>query len=225
MAEPVLFVGPTAFGLPANVFADAGVRPLPPVRRDDVARLVKAAEPGVMIICDGVFGTVPAVSHGELCEAVDAGWQVWGVSSLGAIRAYELRHEGMRGFGGVYAMFERYDDFADDEMCLLHAPEPPYFPVTEPLVNIRHALEKRGAELGVEAVSARLVIDALRALWFGDRSPERILSVLRHEGRMAAADAQQLMAWLTSHRLKSLDLAQLLATRPWTGRPARVGTP
>jgi hypothetical protein len=35
------------------------------------------------------------------------------VSSLSAIRAFELRDEVMHGFG----------NFTDDEMCLLHFPE------------------------------------------------------------------------------------------------------
>ena len=226
MPDTLLFAGPTTWGLPPALLAQAGVRLLPPVRRDGVARQVAAnTEPGVMIICDGIFHVAPAVSHRELCDAIDAGWQVWGVSSLGAIRAHELRHDGMRGFGEVFAMFERFDDFNDDEMCLLHCPEPPYFPVTEPLVNLRHALERRGRELGVSEASARAVIAALRALWFGDRTAGRIRAALLREGRMAPHDADLLLDWLTAHRLKTLDLAHLLATRPWCDRPARAETP
>lgn len=225
MAEPVLFVGPTGFGIAPERFAEAGIRVLPPARRDDVARLVESVEPGVLILCDGAFETVPAVSHRELCGAIDAGWQVWGVSSLGAIRAYELRDEGMRGFGGVYAMFERHAEFADDEMCLLHCPEPPYFPVTEPLVNVRHALEQRGAELGIHAASARAAIEALRALWFGERTPERVREALLYQAGMAPDAAQALLDWLSSNRLKSTDLARLVATRPWIAKPALAETP
>lgn len=226
MPDTLLFAGPSTWGLPPALPAEAGVRLLPPVRRGDVARQVAAsAEPGVMIVCDGVFQVAPAVSHRELCDAMDAGWQVWGVSSLGAIRAHELRHEGMRGFGDVYAMFARFDDFNDDEMCLLHCPEAPYFPVTEPLVNLRHALDQRGRELGVSDMAAQAVIAALRALWFGDRTPERIHAALLHEGRMAPEGADQLLGWLTGHRLKTLDLARLLATRPWCARPVLAETP
>ena len=62
-----------------------------------------------MIICDGVFESQPAVSHAELCRALDGGWAVWGVSSIGAIRAFEMRAEGMRGFGYVYKQFARFE--------------------------------------------------------------------------------------------------------------------
>lgn len=227
MDEPaLLFAGPSTWGLPPALIQDSGVRLLPPVRRGDVARHAAAsAKPGVMIICDGVFQVTPAVSHRELCDAIDGGWQVWGVSSLGAIRAHELRHEGMRGFGEVHAMFSRFDDFTDDEMCLLHCPEPPYFPVSEALVNLRHALAQRGPELGIDAAASAAVLGALRALWFGDRTPERIRSVLLEEGRVPAQAADQLLHWLSGHRLKTLDLERLLHARPWRDSEARVETP
>jgi len=224
MHEPLLFAGPSTWGLPPSLLVDAEVLHLPPVRRGEVARHASSCEkPGVMIICDGVFQVSPAVSHRELCDAIDAGWQVWGVSSLGAIRAHELRHEGMRGFGGVYAMFERFEDFTDDEMCLLHCPEAPYFPVTEALVNLRHALDQRGLELGIDGGTASAVLGALRSLWFGDRTHERIRSVLLEKGRVAPEAADRLLSWLREHRLKTLDLERLLRARPWNG--ASVETP
>lgn len=227
MDEPaLLFAGPSSWGLPPSLIQGSGVRLLPPVRRGDVARHAAASKnPGVMIICDGVFQVTPAVSHRELCDAIDAGWQVWGVSSLGAIRAHELRFDGMHGFGEVHAMFSRFEDFTDDEMCLLHCPEPPYFPVTEALVNLRYALEQRGPELGIDAAAAAAVLGKLRALWFGDRTPERIRSVLLEEGRVPPQAADQLLLWLSEHRLKTLDLERLLRARPWRESEARAGTP
>ena len=225
--EPaLLFAGPSAWGLPPSLLGEAGVRLLPPVRRGEVAHHAAAAEtPGVMIICDGVFQACPAVSHRELCDAIDGGWQVWGVSSLGAIRAHELRHEGMLGFGEVYAMFECFGDFTDDEMCLLHFPEAPYFPVTEALVNLRYALDQRGPELGIAGAQAAAVIDTLRALWFGDRTPERMRSALLEQGRMRPQAADQLLLWLTENRLKTLDLERLLRAQPWHARDASAQTP
>jgi len=226
MPEALLFAGPSAWGLPDTAFTDAGVRRLPPVRRGDVERAVAdAGEPGVMIVCDGVFQIAPAVSHAELCGAIDAGWQVWGVSSLGAIRAWELRGEGMHGFGEVYAMFDRFDDFTDDEMCLLHCPEPPYFPASEALVNLRHVLDVDGLSLGVPAASAQALLDALRRLWFGDRTHERIRAAMLADARLSGDIADALLARVRTHRVKTMDLEQLLAQRPWRSAFARAGTP
>ncbi len=225
MAEspPLLFAGPSTYGLEPGFCQAAGVQLLPPVRRGDVQRQVDAADlPGVMLICDGAFQNVPAVSHSELCAALDAGWQVWGVSSIGAIRAHEMRDQGMRGFGEVFAMFSRFDDFTDDELCLLHFPEAPWFPVSEALVNVRHALDRRSRELGIDAAEAGRLVYELRALWFGDRTPERIRRLLIDAAGCNEHQADGLLSWLSAHRLKTLDLQQLLVRRPWRVTDART---
>jgi hypothetical protein len=214
MAEPVLFVGPSAHGL-APALLD-GLRVRPPVRRGDIDRLRDGVPaPGVIVVCDGVFQAEPAVSHAELCRALDAGWQVWGVSSLGAIRAWELRNEGMRGFGWVHAQFARFDDFTDDEMCLLHFPEPPYFPVSEALVNLRYALAKRKSVLGISDAAEGSLLEKLRGMWFGDRTRAAIRDAMLGPAGLDEVTTDTLLAWLDRHRVKCLDLAELLARRPW----------
>lgn len=217
MAEPVLFVGPSSQGLDAACLA--GVQCRPPARRGDIARLVaRRRRPGIAILCDGAFQSVPAVSHAELCEALDAGWQLWGVSSLGAIRAWEMRDEGMHGHGWVYAQFARHDDFTDDELCLTHFPEPPWFPVSEPLVNLRHALEQHGARLGIAPAAGQAAIARLGALWFGDRTLERMQAALVDDGGVAPQAAGALLQAMQAARVKTLDLQSLLRERPWRRR-------
>jgi len=216
MAEVSLFVGPSGHGMSPESLQGAVDHVLPPARRGDIDLLLKASrEPGVLILCDGVFQIAPAVSHAELCRALDAGWQVWGVSSLGAIRAHELRTEGMRGFGYVHAQFDRYEDFNDDEMCLLHFPQAPYFQVTEALVNLRYALEEQSLPLGISTAAGQRLLVELRRLWFGERTDERMLSIMRGPAAMAEAPATALLQWLRQNRIKNLDLAALLAQRPW----------
>ncbi len=216
MHEATLFAGPSAFGIPPASPAYGGIEQRPPVRRADIDRLVEESSgPGVVVICDGVFHSEPAVSHAEICRALDRGWQVWGVSSLGAIRAYELRAEGMRGHGYVHSLFERFADFTDDEMCLLHFPEEPYFPVSEALVNLRFAFERHKQALGIADEAERDVIDALRALWFGDRTEARMRSVMIETGRIDPSVVERLMQALVNERIKTRDLVDLLERRPW----------
>ncbi len=215
MPDVLLFAGPSTHGLDRAALLADGVQLRPPVRRGDVARLVAAGSaPGVLVICDGVFQSVPAVSHAELCAAIDAGWQVWGVSSIGAIRAFELRDEGMHGFGYVYEQLSRHDDFTDDEMCLLHFPEDPWFPLTEALVNLRHALEVHGPSLGISAAAGARAVATLSRAWFGDRSPEFMQGALVDAG-VPPRDAEALLAWTAANRVKSLDLQRLLQAQPW----------
>ena len=111
-----------------------GLVVLPPVARGDVDRAVRAAAaPGVLVVVDGVFHLSSlAVGHLELRDALAAGWTVWGLSSMGAIRAAELEGEGMRGFGRAFARYRDDPDFRDDEVALLHEPTPPYRELSEP---------------------------------------------------------------------------------------------
>lgn len=227
-APPVLFAGPSTHGLDAAAMRAAGVEWRAPAQRGDIAALLRERPrtPGVILLADGVFQAVPAVGHAELCAALDAGWQVWGCSSLGAIRAWELRAEGMRGFGWVHAQFARHPDFRDDEMALLHAPGPLWLPLSEPLVNLRWAFERHGAALGIAPAAQRATLAALRRQWFGDRTLPRIGALLAARRDVApGAPGALLQAIAGGERIKTLDLARLLAERPWVGHamPAASG--
>jgi len=214
--RPVLFAGPSAAGiLPRQL---AGLNCLPPVRRGDIDRLVARQatdEPGVIIVCDGVFGSEPAVSHAELCQALDRGWQVWGTSSMGAIRACELRHEGMRGWGWVYEQFRRRPDFGDDEPALMHWPIPPYTPVTLALVNVRHALLTEGTTLGIPVRAGRQLVAWLHERWFADRTPELLLDLMTGPLRLPGGTALGLLDAVLNRPVKRTDLLTLLRARPW----------
>src|SRR5262245_43068291 len=113
-----LFSGPTRAVL-CNPDAEDIVW-LPPVQRGDVERLTKTEPPGDMAIVDGVFHHCPCVGHAELRCALEAGWRIWGLSSMGAIRAAEMHIHGMVGFGKVATAFLDDDSLRDDEVTLLH---------------------------------------------------------------------------------------------------------
>src|ERR1700730_15150065 len=99
----VMFVGPTLATSPRARTLARSYALRRPVRRDDIARLVRGRrKPGVIVIVDGVFHDTLAVGHAEIREALVRGWRVWGLSSMGAIRAREMAHLGMRGFGRVF---------------------------------------------------------------------------------------------------------------------------
>ena len=222
MTDIALFAGPSTFGLTPNQWDLPGLKRFPPIGRDDITRLVQAnPSPGIIIICDGVFDCRPAVSHREICLALDQGWQVWGVSSLGAIRAREMACEGMRGFGYVYDLFCQEDDYCDDEACLLHFPESPYFPVSEPLVNIRYALEKIGSSQGIAANDATALITWLRSLWFGERTPTNIRHFMTQSLGIDEANITGFFNWLENNRIKALDLRNLLTCQPWNETASR----
>ena len=122
----------------------------------------------------------------------------------------------MHGFGYVHALFDRRTIPTDDEMCLLHLPEPPYFPASEALVNLRFAFEAAGPALAISRASAVRVLRALRSLWFGDRTVERIRATMIDPGGIDVATTDRLLAWLELNRVKTVDLTRLLVDRPWS---------
>ncbi len=141
ISNNILFVGPTFKGLgAAAIDAAQAFQIRSPVKRGDVEALA-GVEPGVLVLVDGLFHDALAVGHIEIRNAVERGWQVWGLSSMGAIRAYEMRTLGVRGYGAVYERFYAEEDFQDDEVSLLHASAPDYTPISEPLIHLRAALD------------------------------------------------------------------------------------
>jgi hypothetical protein len=154
-----------------------------------------------------------------LRAAIEAGWQVWGLSSMGAIRAAEMRSLGMRGFGAVYQRFVDDPRFRDDEVALLHEPSPPYRTFSEPLVHVRAGLEALGRE-GLAAADAERILAALYPLWFGDRTAARI-----HQAAAAVIGDGAATAWLArfdEFQRKSQDLAGFLEGPGGAGRPPGV---
>ena len=77
---------------------------------DDILKLLKQEFEGNIVIVDGIFQQVIAVGHAEIREALEKGIDILGMSSMGAIRAYEMRDLGMKGYGKVYDWFFRMED-------------------------------------------------------------------------------------------------------------------
>jgi hypothetical protein len=209
-----MFVGPTLNG-GATLAKELGVKLLPPVKRGDVERLVSTRRPGVMAIVDGQFHQCLSVGHAEIRFAIAEGWQVWGLSSMGAIRACEMRHMGMRGFGEVYDWFCRDEDFRDDEVALTHAPSAPYIALSEPLVHIRVWLEELVKLRLLTATQERRLLKELMSLWFGERTLSRVRAMVLALVPARAKEIYQTMANFDRFRLKSHDLSNFLRDQPW----------
>ena len=214
----VLFVGPTmATSARARALASRfSVRR--PVRRYDFARLAESRHPpGVLVIVDGAFHGTLAVGHAEIRDALARGVRVWGLSSMGAIRAREMAPLGMRGFGSVYERFCGGDDFHDDEVALLHERAAPYRPVTEPLVHLRAAIDHVVSRGLIGADDARDVVRDLESRWYGERTVRGTTRELtrRARGRDAAAAIACELADFDRFRMKTLDLVRFLEERPW----------
>jgi len=211
-ADLLVYAGPTRYGSSArDTFPALPVRWRPPIRRGDLERLIEEEPPGVLAIVDGVFQQSLSVGHAEIRMAIETGWTVWGLSSMGAIRAYEMRHLGVRGFGRVYDRFFRAEDFRDDEVALLHSPEPPFDSISEPLVHLRVALEDLVTQGVLRSDGARSIAESLEAMWFGDRTlicfRDMLLSSVAPEH---VRSVQHYLSSFDKYRIKSHDLSDFL---------------
>lgn len=213
--KPILFAGPSLVGLNADVTAEFDVRP--PVRRGDIDQLAKNMAPSnvVVIIADGMFHDYPSVGHSEIRNAIRMGRQMWGVSSMGAIRAAELRTFGMIGYGCVYRHFASDPEFTDDEVALLHLGEPPYILVSEPLIHIRVFLDYVCSSGAIASTTQSKILSELKSLWFGDRTLSLLGDLLKRDALWPEERIEAELRSFQRFRIKNQDLDALLRARPW----------
>ena len=212
----VLFAGPTIGSIGPELIEAAGFEVLPPARRGDISDL-STEPPGRIVLVDGLFHQFLAVGHMELRSALETGWDVWGLSSMGAIRAFEMRAFGMKGYGKVYEHFLAEEDFQDDEVALLHAPEWPFESVSEPLVHLRHFLASLERDSVLRADDATAVVAQLKSVWYGYRTLDRTNELIRQFAGSAAADiAAEIAQVFSPFRIKTHDVSRFLSQAIWT---------
>lgn len=218
MADPkpgyrvIVFAGPTLPRKPDAIWRSllTACDLRPPAQRGDVlAALVD--RPAALVLIDGYYYSVPAVTHKELLYALDSGVRVFGAASLGALRAAEMVPLGMTGVGWVYEGYRSGAIDGDDEVAILHAgAEQGYRGFTVALVELRHALESPD----FDRKAAAALVARVKALPFSQRHPDVIADLACRELGGQAAEA--LLRRLAEHSVKRDDarLAIETALRP-----------
>ena len=209
-----MFVGPTLNGS-SRVVEASGVKLMPPVKRGDIDRLVATRRPGVAVIVDGQFHQCLSVSHAEIRTALAHGWQVWGLSSMGAIRACEMKHMGMRGYGDVYEWFCRDAEFRDDEVALTHCADKPYVALSEPLIHIRVWLDELVKTRLLRASQQNRLLKELMSLWYGERTLSLARALVLAVAPKREHEIDRTLADFDRFRLKSHDLDRFIREQPW----------
>ncbi|HNX39019.1 MAG TPA: TfuA-related McrA-glycine thioamidation protein [Methanothrix sp.] len=189
-AEIVVFLGPSLSPDKAREILEADFRP--PAKRGD---LYRAAHEGARIICliDGVFFQDCSVAHKEVLYALEAGARVLGACSMGALRASELDVYGMEGMGVIYEAYRSGRLVSDDEVALTFDPFT-FSPTSEPLVNIRFNLDLAWQKGVIDAAVKERLFHCASALYFPERSYERMLSSAA--GLVAEKDLEAARAFL-----------------------------
>jgi len=186
----IVYVGPTLAAAEVRaLLPDADVRG--PVAVGDVLRILgehaaRRVRIGRIAIIDGYFERMAAVWHKEILLAIEAGIEVWGAASMGALRAAELAPFGMRGIGTIYERFASGELVADDEVAVAHLPaEYGYRCTSVALVDLREGIEQVMATLATDSVVAtdsalakerERLIELARAPFYRERSWERLIA-------------------------------------------------
>ncbi len=171
-ADSIVFLGPSLPVKEAKRLLPASYRS--PARQGDVFRAV-AERPKAIVLIDGVFDTAPSVWHHELRAALASGIALYGASSMGALRAAELRSFGMVGVGEIFERYHKGSLVDDEAVALLHGPEATGFrPLTVPWVNAEATLYQARAAGVLSTVLFRRLLANAKRLHFRERTWRKI---------------------------------------------------
>lgn len=200
-----LFVGPSA--REANTFYGWDIQP--PAKAGDLINYVmQNSSVEILVVVDGYFFEEFAILHREIKEVIESGYVVIGCSSMGALRAVEMKSYGMIGFGEVYNYYIHSPRTGDDEVGLIHeVKEGCYRHLTIPLINLRILAGKIHDRVLGNYLT--LLVDYLSTLSFGDRDWK---CVEEYIDRIAGSESQEILRLLKDQYVdyKAIDLERTI---------------
>lgn len=169
---------------------------LPPAKQGDVVSDYHIHQPTHILLIDGVFHSNLSVWHKELVFCLHEGVNVYGSSSMGAIRAADLWRVGMRGYGQVFDWYKSGAITDDSEVALLHTGE--YWQLTVPLVNVRATLQDAPG-LIAKAAGIQYASRTLRALKSIGIDPDAWVDIKRQDAEGLLQNFRDLPSEATGH--------------------------
>lgn len=115
-----------------------------PIQRGDLNHALKE-NPDIIGIIDGVFHQNSAVGHREILNVMKNGIEVYGASSMGALRASELDSLGMHGIGYVYEQYASGKVISDDDVAVMLDSQT-LEALSEPLINMDYVFTNAANE-------------------------------------------------------------------------------
>ena len=115
-----------------------------PIKRGDLSLALKE-NPDIIGIIDGVFHQSSAVGHKEILNVIKNGVEVYGASSMGALRASELDTLGMIGIGYVYNQYASGEVDSEDDVAVMLDSET-LEALSEPLINMKYVFTNAVSE-------------------------------------------------------------------------------
>lgn len=219
----VMFAGPSLYGTNWTVDHAGALDCRAPAGQGDIARAAVEGATAIGLI-DGRYEDVAAVWHKEILFALEAGAQVFGAASMGALRAAECAEFGMIGIGAVFERYRSGELTDDAAVAVTHGPaELDHVPLTEALVNVEATIQHFVKLEAISTDEAERLDRSARALFFKDRTYR---SILAHAGLDQGRRGEELARLIKSCRIdvKRRDAQLLLAYMDYL-EPARGARP
>jgi hypothetical protein len=158
--------------------------------------------PAAAVMVDGYFGAGQSVTLTEIRTALHEGVQVYGCTSIGALRAVEARACGMIGVGEIFLSYMTGKRTEDENVALLHDDD--FNPLTVPTVNV-DALCDLLARQGAPMAECALYQERAAAIHFTDRS----YSAMRHIAHQCFSDPSLVLGYLRTENSSPWNAKQL----------------
>jgi TfuA protein len=152
---------------------------LPPIARGDLNELVKRTDPNktAVVIIDGCFGSTLSLAVMECRQAIEQGFALFGLSSMGALRAADLWPCGMIGFGQVYFWY-RAGLLLDDSEVAVQYSEDMQEELTVSGVRCRIVAKEVARRLDINDAKLAIVLHDLLSVPWMERTPEVVTETL-----------------------------------------------
>jgi hypothetical protein len=208
MFKPVIFIGPTLSIDKAKEILDADYRP--PAKKGDLLKLIPTAVKFVGLI-DGYFlqdyPPTPIEVY-NLLRKKDV--LVFGSSSLGALRAVELKRFGMMGIGKIFNLFLKGIVDSDDEVAVTFTGYREY--QSDALIDIRYNLFLAQKKQIIDKNTKRNILRIAKKTYFPYRTYDDILEKSKKVFSLQKKQIEDFGEYISKHKvsLKEKDAITLL---------------
>ena len=166
----------------------------PPASRSDIEKAVSAGADIIGLI-DGVFFEQCSVGHREILSALRQGVKVFGASSMGALRAFEMKSFGMVGIGQVFNLYDQNILESDDEVAIVCDPFSNQ-PLSEALVNIRATLQKAESDSILTSEECGLFLKEAVSTYYPERIYGFLIEKIKRSGVIAESSLLRFEEWI-----------------------------
>jgi len=208
MFKPVIFIGPTLSINKAKEILEADYRP--PAKKGDLLKLIPTAVKFVGLI-DGYFlqdyPPTPIEVY-NLLRKKDV--LVFGSSSLGALRAVELKRFGMMGIGKIFNLFLKGVIDSDDEVAVTFTGYREY--QSDALIDIRYNLFLAQKKQIIDKNTKRNILRIAKKTYFPYRTYDDILEKSKKVFSLQKKQIEDFGEYISKHKvsLKEKDAIRLL---------------